>query len=251
MNTKKLMTIVGITLSALLIITAVVWTLVTRERPKTPHFAELIDYSDSRVINCAAIETTMRGILASPHLTSDSRLYLFSTGDDKSFDEPVLLDKYKIPSSVKVLEGQTKAAREIQEVINQIKTRCEQEPVKKRSPILLGIKRVIENLRAAGCDARAGCQVFVQTDGQELSETTLKQLLSADNKANANSNPRILIANEGIKIKICGFAQVGGTAATTANQKNRHNLQTAEQTSAVWKQVFTEPQLVTFTPHCQ
>ncbi len=123
--------------------------------------------------------------------------------------------------------------------------RCEQEPIKKRSPILLGIKRVIENLRTNGCDAKAGCKVFVQTDGNELSEPTVKQSLTA--KADNNSKTQISIPNNGINIKICGFAQVN--EATTP--KDRHNVQTVDKTVAVWKQILTEPDSVIFQPHCQ
>ncbi len=245
MNAKKILLLTGISLSVILTVAAMVWMLVNREPPKPAHFALLIDYSDSRTINCGAIDATMQEIMSSPNLMTNSNLYFFSTGDDKSSDEPILLGKYKIPVNVKVLEGQSKAERERQEFIKKIKTRCEQEPIKERSPILLGIKRVIENLRINGCDAKAGCKIFVQTDGQELSEPTVKQSLTA--KAENHSKTQISISNNGINIKICGFAQVNGTA----NQKNRHNIQTADTTMAVWKQVFTEPNLVLFPPHCQ
>lgn len=245
MNAKKIVTLAGISLSALIIITAMVWAFIIREPPKPAQFALLIDYSDSRTINCGAIDATMQEIMSSPNLMTNSNLYFFSTGDDKSSDEPVLLGKYKIPVNVKVLEGQSKAERERQEFIGKIKTRCQQEPIKKRSPILLGIKRVIENLRINGCDDKAGCKVFVQTDGQELSEPTVKQSLTA--KADSNSKTQISIPNNGINIKICGFAQV----SETVNQKNRHNIQTADKTIAVWKQIFTEPNSVLFQPHCQ
>jgi hypothetical protein len=245
MNAKKLLTLSGISLSALILVTALVWTLANRERPKSAQFALLIDYSDSRTINCGAIDGIMQEIMSSPNLITNSNLYFFSTGDDKSSDEPVLLGKYKIPVNIKVLEGQSKAERGIQEFISKIKTRCEQEPIKKRSPILLGLKRVIENLRINGCDDKAGCKVFVQTDGQELSEPTVKQSLTAE--AASNSKTQISIPNNGINIKICGFAQV----SETTKQKNRHNIQTADKTMAVWKQIFTEPNSVLFPPHCQ
>lgn len=245
MNAKKILILTGISLSALILVTALVWALANRERPKSAQFALLIDYSNSRTINCGAVETTMQEIMSSPNLMTNSNLYLFSTGDDKSSDEPILLEKYQIPVNIKVLEGQSKAGREKQEFIGKIKTRCEQESTKKRSPILLGIKRVIENLRINGCDTKATCKIFVQTDGQELSETSVKQLLDA--KADNNSNAQVSIPNEGINIKICGFAQVN----EAKNQKNRHNIQTADKTISVWKQIFTEPNSVIFQPHCQ
>lgn len=245
MNTKKTLTLAGITLSALLLITALVWAFAFRERPKSAQFALLIDYSDSRTINCGAIDATLQEIMSSPNLMTNSYLYFFSTGDDKSSDEPVLLGKYQIPVNIKVLEGKSKNEGEIQEFIGKIKTRCEQEPIKKRSPILLGIKRVIENLRINGCDTKAGCRIFVQTDGQELSETTVKKSLTGKN--DKISETQVLIPNNGINIKVCGFAQV----IESKSQKNRHDFRTTDKTIAVWKQIFTEPNSILFQPHCQ
>ena len=245
MKAKQIFTIAGITLPAFLIIATLIWALAYRERPKSAQFALLIDYSDSRTIGCGTIDSTMQEILSSPNLMNNSNLYFFSTGDDRSADEPILLGKYKIPVNVKVLEGKPKAESEIQEFISKVKTRCEQEPVKKRSPILLGIKRVTENLRTNGCDDKAGCKVFVQTDGQELGEQSVRQSLTA--ATDKNSKIEVSIPTNGINIKICGFAQV----IETKNQKNRHNIQTADKTIAIWKQIFTAPDSVVFQPHCQ
>jgi hypothetical protein len=245
MNAKKLLTIIGISLLTVTLVTTWVWAFANRERPKTAQFGLLIDYSDSRIINCRALDSMLQEVMSSPNLMPNSNLYVFSTGDDKTSDEPVLLGKYLIPVNVRALEGQSKAERERQDFISRVKTRCEKEPVKKRSPILLGIKRVIENLKTNGCDAKTGCKIFVQTDGQELGETSVKQSLEASSVS--NSKPKLLISNEGFNIKICGFAQI----TEVKNQKDRRSIQAADKTLAVWKQIFTEPDSIIFQPHCQ
>ena len=244
MTNNKIVPLTGISLLVLIITFALIWVFAYRERPIAAHYGLLIDYSDSRTINCNALETTLNEILTSENLMSDSNLYFYSTGDDSSSDEPVLLGKYPIPVNIKVLEGKSEAENKVQNFISNVKTRCEKEPLKKRSPIVLGIMRTIENLKTNGCNPQANCKIFIQTDGKELSEKSIKKELI--NKIKNNSKPQISILNQGIHIEVCGFAQV----VESKSQKNRHSVRTANKTFSVWKKIFTDTSLVSIQPHC-
>jgi hypothetical protein len=222
-------------------LTALVWAVVTRERLHAAQFGMLIDYSDSRVVNCAYVEDTIRRIQQAGNVQFQSNVYLFSTGHADSGDEPILMAKERIPVNVRALEGKAKSDQELQSFVDKMKIRCNEEPAKERSPIALGIKRVVENLRANSCGPKDGCVVFVQTDGEELSERNLRNSIK---EVKPSKTSKAAIPNEGIRIEMCGFAEIETSAKLRA-------LADGGKLESAWRQMFSQPNLVVFRPHCQ
>lgn len=240
MNTKAILGS-AVAVTALGLILAAAWALITRAPEPAPHTAYIIDYSDSRTINCGNVATAIGELQRSAKLKKASRFFLFGTGDSSTSDEPVLLGSYEIPIKLRVLEGQSAAEAESGKFLETVQTRCRQEPVKTRSPIILAVKRVVDTLQANGCKPGTGCRLYVQTDGQELSETNLKQRL--EGKGKSSDSAPVRISNNGIAVNVCGFAEVAKTPG-------RHNIDSSDRMIKVWKSIFTDPESVVFQPHC-
>lgn len=245
---KKTLTMMVVTLAVISGIGFAVWGLLNREIINPVQAGVLFDYSDSRNINCQSLDSLTSQIFALPNIKKSSTVYFYSTGDEQTADEPILLDTYRIPTFNKVVEGRDKYEKERITMVENIKQRCSQERVKKRSPILLAIKRVVENLRVKKCDGKTECSLFIQTDGQELSEPAFNHSLQQKNKrskALAENQPKI--DNNGISIKFCGFAEV----LPSKNVQDKHLIQDANNLVALWESYFTNPEKITFEPHCQ
>ncbi len=242
---KKTITFIAAALAAVTLCSVVGWVLANRERPATAHFGILVDPSDSRLARCDALKTDLIEILASPNLTRHSRLQLYGTGDSSTHDEPVLLETFAIPLNIQALKTQNRAAGELNKFIEGVIYRCQQQGVKTRSPIVLGIKRMLDNLVVAGCKPQSGCVAYIQTDGQELSEPAINAALKGKMPRHPDTLPTI--RNESIAIKICGFAQV----IKTGQNSSPHNVSLAQAADTVWRGIFTNSESVTLKPHCQ
>lgn len=210
--------------------------------------AVVLDLSDSRKKDCGSASAMARDLVKSQQMGGGSKLYLFGTGGADTADEPQLLGSFDVYRSHRVLEDKKKGERAEVQMYEDLSARCEGAPQRNRSPIFLTVKRVAEHLRARGCDVKVPCGMYVQTDGDELSETAVRNAL-AGRRQGSRAAERLPppIDNSGIQIRICGFAQVSHAPkkGEPLRSAGRDDLQ-----REVWQGLFTEPQSVIIEPHC-
>ena len=110
------------------------------------------------------------------------------------------------------------------------------------SPIYLAVRRGVQYLRAQGCEPGTTiCYLVVVSDGQETVEPAMVDALNG--RAAPNNLKNLATNNESIRILFCGLSQ---TNAMTPERTSA----SSERLEAVWKSMFTAPDLVSFDPFC-
>jgi hypothetical protein len=181
-----------------------------------------------------------------------STLTVIVLGDAATANEPWQLGRYSIPVTRKAIEGKTSDQQRVEELLTNIQHKCGAIRRTNISPIFLGVKQAIADLRARGCKANSHCQVFVDTDLEENVETTVMEALNRLHK----SKPVLPkpIDNGGVQVSFCGFAVTTGRIATLSERETRRTLSRDpgrdDRLSQVWRSLFTQPELVTFEPYC-
>jgi hypothetical protein len=157
-----------------------------------------------------------------------------------------------VPVIRRVLEGRNTAAAKREELLADLKARCDKLGRTKTSPIYLAIKRAVEQLRAAGCDENSNCLVLVQTDLEENGNTQIKRALNG--AASGNRPPAPVINNDGINVIITGVAETVGLSKVgngiTRYLTDHRDQQRPDRIQQVWQGLFTSPNRVTFQPFC-
>jgi hypothetical protein len=190
--------------------------------------------------------------LESPHVSEGSTLSVTITGDETTANEPLLLARYKIPVSRRVLDGRSTTARQVEEKLADLNVKCGKVAQTKKSPIFLAVKRAVEELRSTGCNAHSHCAVYVETDLEESADTQIRAALNSVTQAK-----QVLpapINNEGIDVVIYGIAETNGlkndeTGKTRSFTRVRDSKR-VDRLREVWSGLFTNPELVIFEPHC-
>lgn len=212
------------------------------------------DNSASKGIDCACLESLMSRDLADPRLTPSSTLSILQTGDEASANEPVPVAEYTAPAERAMVEKQEKIAAAKAELLQDLKQKCEGMKRTNRSPIFQGIRRGVEHLKAKGCGPGSDCRLWVITDGEELVEPGLRQALHGTGDLDRITLPTP-INNEGVHVVFVGVAQTTGRGVNEAGKSRQYTRdrspQAASRLEAVWRQVFTEPQRVSFEPFCR
>jgi hypothetical protein len=226
-----------------------------RHMPPAAQAVILRDRSDSYLSGCADTAAMGQELVDSPFFGKGSAIALMVTGDDSTAGEPVLLAALEVPTTQRVVEGRSAIKQRQQGLLDKIRERCVAAGQTKRSPIYIAIRRAVEYLRAHGCDGRSQCTVYVQSDLEELSETSIKEVLSggSSNRKTLSALPTP-IENRGIDVKICGLSETAG-AIEVDKRKQRvltpnHDAQRADRIHSVWEELFTDPTRVVFNSHC-
>jgi hypothetical protein len=222
---------------------------------KRPHpiaqIAIIRDQSDSITDDCSRVVGLSERSLERPDIDDGSTLSLFILGNDTTANEPRLLGKFNAPVIRRVIEGQRAAARQKEELLNSIKSRCSQVEQIKSSPIFQAAKRGTEYLRTLGgvSDTR---YLLVQTDGEETVEPQIKKALNEEFGAKLSLPSPIL--NKDILITFCGMAETVGIATNSNSRSGRmskaRTSKRADRIREVWSHLFTNPELVKFEPYC-
>ncbi|CAN5296236.1 hypothetical protein BH20ACI2_BH20ACI2_02130 [soil metagenome] len=215
-----------------------------------PHSLVLVDSSDSVLGNCASVAVISLQVFKLPQMQPGSTLTISSTGDESTANEPRKIGTYPVPVSNKAFEGVKQAKQRQEDVLAEIKNSCEQMPSAKASAIFLGLKNGIELLKSKGCNDKANCTAFVRSDLQENVEPQIKAAISGG-KVTKLPAP---IDNRGIHVAICGIAETKGLVKEL-NGKARQltqnrNAESSDLIRQVWRALFAEPQLVTFSSFC-
>ncbi|HJQ69592.1 MAG TPA: hypothetical protein VKA70_11500 [Blastocatellia bacterium] len=228
------------------------WRYSVAGKSKAAHSVIIRDRSDSVPSGCDCTQALSGRAFSDPQNGAGSTVTVTVTGDATTAGEPKLVASVEVPSTRQVLEGRGASVQQKEKLLDDIKTACENMPQTKVSPILIAVKRGIEHLRSRGCGPESECSVYVQTDLEETGDPQLSAALkSTSGNKQALASP---VNNEGIKIVITGIAETA-SISVGADRKvyqltRPRNLQRIEYLQSVWKSLFSNPDRVTFEPHC-
>lgn len=208
------------------------------------HVAIVSDRSFSPSRQCDCIETLGERSFAAANRGGSKRA-LFITGDASTGREPLLLEEFKIPKANAVIEGAKAVASEREKILESLKSRCKTAKLTDESPIFLAIKRATEHLARNGCKPGSDCALFVQTDGEEMSDMQIRRALDQSQATKIALTPRI--HNDGVKVIFVGLAQINGSAQTNRKRVKTDRL---ERIKEVWRSLFSNPDDVSFEPFC-
>jgi hypothetical protein len=226
----------------------VYWRVQMHPQTKLASHAVIVaDISESMSKDPVAVVGLSERALRLLGFSKGSTLTVLVTGDDKTAGEPQLLGKYPVPLSRLAFEVKGSALKKQAEILRDIRTRLEKMPLRDRSPILLGIKRGIEQLRASGCRQDSDCYLFVRTDGEELSERAVRKSLAANSNTKDFPSP---MANEGIQVAFCGSAEINSSKNADNNASRTHTARSEDRLRQVWLSLFSMPDLISFEPYC-
>jgi hypothetical protein len=184
------------------------WRVHTAKSQDAPQFELVEDPSISHPNGCESVLGLAEQAFHTEGASSRSTLTILVIGDETTANEPWQLGRYSIPKSRKVIEGRTANARRQQDLLRDIWNKCQTVRRTTISPIFLGVKQAIADLRAQGCSQTSHCQVFVDSDLEENVETSIKKSLNI-----VGGGTRILplpIDNDGIDVAFCGLAVTAG-----------------------------------------
>lgn len=230
----------------------IVWRLHAVKRTVSPQFEIVDDPSGSHGPVCTSLQGLAARVLGLPGATSQSTLTVLFLGDQSTANEPRRIGSYPIPTIRRVAEGRNEIARQRGKLLANIQNKCKSVRQTNISPIFLGVKQAVADLRAEGCRAGSGCRLYVDSDLEENVETSIKRSIHISSGGAPSMPP--LIDNAGITVAFCGTAVVvshitsppgrdGGTVAPrNAGQEDRFRR--------VWRGLFDQQEGVTFAPYC-
>lgn len=242
-----------IILGCVLTIAFGIWRYLTVGGARPAHGAVVLDLSESSTNKCTCLSALVEREITASSSNGESTLTVFHTGDETTANEPVLVARYQVPHHRKVIEGRSAAGRRKEDILTDLKTRCEKLAATKRSPIFLAATRATEHLRSLGCGEGSDCRMYVVSDGEELTDRGIAQAIGGRRSKSGVVLPKP-IANEGIRVIFCGMAETSGHLKS-ANGKPQQLTRDrdpmhADRLREVWTSLFTQTQLVMFEPFC-
>jgi hypothetical protein len=152
----------------------------------------------------------------------------------------------------KVLEGKSANLRRQEELLSDIQSKCKTIRRTSISPIFLGVRQAIADLRAHECEENSLCKVFVDSDLEENVESSIKEGL--DKRHSTRHFSTEPLDNQGIGVTFCGVAVTTPRTMNSSGEETRRTLtrdsDREENLRMVWRSLFTQPELVKFEPYC-
>jgi len=184
-------------------------------------------------------------------MSPGSTLTVLVIGDEAAASEPWQLGTYSIPTTRKVLEGRTANSRRRQDVLRDILNKCQAVLRTTVSPIFLGVKQAVADLRAHGCREISHCQLRVNSDLEENVEPSIKKSLNRTTEG----KPILLspVENQGIDVAFCGLAVTTGRLVDSSRGFRKAPPRTPareDRLREIWRSLFIKPAVVTFEPYC-
>jgi hypothetical protein len=215
------------------------------------HFAILEDPSMSYTGECEAAIGSAEEVLRSPGASPRSKLIFLALGDDLTANEPRELGKYDLPISRKVIEGGKAKKSKQAAFLEKIARACRSVSPTAISPIFLGVKQALADLKAAGCAKGSGCKLWVNSDLEENVEPSIRSRLS---RAGGRGPLPAALDNEGIDVTFCGYASTAGRVLDPTGSEIRRfgarNAEREDRMQNVWRSLFVNAERVTFEPYC-
>lgn len=228
------------------------WRVHALRNHETPHFEILKDPSVSHGVGCESLLGVAGQVLQTNSAASGSTLTVLILGDQSTANEPWRMGTYSIPTFRKVLEGRSGRLRQEQEILRDVSDKCQHLRRTKISPIFLGTTQAVADLHARGCKATTHCGLFVDTDGKENAEPSIRKMLNQNDARKHLSLPRL--DNTGIGVVFCGVAVTDGRFPNVVEKGSRKfvtgDSDRVHRVQEVWRSLFSEPASVSFEPYC-
>jgi hypothetical protein len=228
------------------------WRVHVLKNRETTHFGLVEDPSLSHSEGCESLLGLAEKALSTDGISPDSTLTVLVIGDETTANEPWQLGMYSIPMTRKALEGRTANSRRQQAVLHDIWSKCQTVHRTTISPIFLGVKQAVADLRAQGCKETSHCQLLVNSDLEENVEKSIKKRLNRTTDEN-----HILpspVENEGIDVAFCGLAVTAGRSVDSSTRGLRkappRTPGREDRLREIWQSLFTNPAVVRFEPYC-
>jgi hypothetical protein len=228
------------------------WRTYVHTHRSTPHFVVVADPSLSHLGSCESLLGLAEQSLRADGASQDSTLTVLVLGDTSTANEPWKMGQYSFPLTTKVLEGKSANTRRRDELLADIRRKCEAIRRTSVSPIFLGVKQAVADLHAHGCKAASHCRVFVDSDLEENAEPSIKNVL---NRAHNTKHPLPTpLDNQGVEVSFCGLAVTAGPMANLPGKEIHRTLPRDQgrddRLQQVWRSLFTNPELLRFEPYC-
>ncbi len=215
------------------------------------HFAILEDPSTSYTGECEAAIGSAEEILHSPGASLRSKLIFLALGDSLTANEPRELGKYDLPISRKVIEGERTKERHEAALVEKISRACRSVRPTAISPIFLGVKQALADLKTAGCAKGSDCKLWVNSDLEENVEPSIRSRI---NHVGGRGSLPAALDNEGIGVTFCGYASTAGRVLDpTGNEKRGFGARSPareDRMQNVWRSLFVNAEHVRFEPYC-
>jgi hypothetical protein len=227
------------------------WRVHAVKTQVTPHFEIVEDFSLSHAQGCDSLVGLAERVLNTQSVSRNSTLTVLAVGDQTTADEPWRLARYSIPTDDKVLEGRAEKLRRQQDILRDLRNRCRAARRTTISPIFLGVKQAVADLRAQGCKPNSRCELFVDSDLEENVEPSIKKSLNAGDDRHF-SLPAI--DNAGIDVTFCGLAVRAGRIVEPSGREIRRAFSPIsgheDRLPEIWQSLFTRKEAVRFEPYC-
>ncbi|MGO8737140.1 MAG: hypothetical protein ACLQVM_30615 [Terriglobia bacterium] len=228
------------------------WRIHAMRSQPVNHFELLLDPSGSYTGGCESIVGSAEEVLRQSNVSASSTLTVLVLGDDSTAHEPRLLANYSIPTNRKVIEGKLAAVRRRESILEDIRTKCNSVRPTLISPVFLGVKQAVADLRGHGCGAGSECELRVASDLEENAEHAIRDRIHSP-RARKDPLPKPL-DNTGIKVAFCGYAATAGPRVDPSGHKVRKAMNRdpsrEDRLQEVWRGLFASPELVVFEPYC-
>jgi hypothetical protein len=206
-----------------------------------------IDLSRSVARDCGGLAGETRRAIAQGGAQEGSSLALLGLGSSALNPEPVRLFEQAIPVLSDAPFGKDEAgfAARNKAVFEGFQRACEAAPESKDTPLLGLVARGIADLRSRGCAVKGLCYFVIQSDLEDDTDPRLRAAIARATKGPSASLPADLagsIENAGIRMMFVGTSEV------RARRSRKHAA--PEALAALWKSLFTHPELVSFQPYC-
>lgn len=228
----------------------VAWRVVAIKTSYPVQFDVVEDFSASHAHPCNSLQGLAEQVIESPDASLGSTLTVLATGDRATADEPHRIATYPIPAIRKVAEGQGELQKQRAAILDELRTKCQSVPQASISPIFLGVKEAVADLRAHGCGITSRCTLFVDSDLEENVEPSIRERLNGRTRRAGPLPPAI--KNAGIRVSFCGLAMTvrnGKAGKKWVRAAPRDAIQD-DQLRRTWLHLFTDPSAVRFAPYC-
>jgi hypothetical protein len=228
------------------------WRVHAVRTQEVPHFEIIEDLSLSHPEGCEPLLGLAERVLRMEGVSAGSTLSVLVIGNETTANEPWQLGRYLIPTTRKVLEGPTATLQRRQGVLHDISQKCRALPRTTISPIFLGVKQAVADLRAQGCTEISHCQIFIDSDLQENVEFSIRANIEAADRQKLSSLPQI--NNKGIHVTFCGLAVTSGDIAHGLSRRAHELVPRSagheDRLQDIWRSVFSNDGMVGFEPFC-
>jgi hypothetical protein len=215
-----------------------------------PEHALLYDQSKSKIDGCSCLKNYARQLVKDA-TRRDEKVTLYSLGTEADGYQPKFIDTFTIPKDDSPLGDRSKEEGVVENFLNTIETKCKGIPRSNRTPLVQGVKTILEQLHSK-CSPTSLCSLYIQSDLEDdVSPDFLEAFKLEKNGKQASNLERF--DNAGISVTFAGTAEIVVTAGNTKKSgKDRalRKLNDGPVWKSLWSRSFTRPELLTFQPIC-